>query len=326
MTDLIAPSSVLDPRLARVWHLLKPQTRFFLSKTIRHPQFEKALEAIAETHAMTGTQGTGMILTGMPGTGKTTILKRYVKTSLEVRDDIESDTLTKLPIIRVVIPPKPTIISLIKTILYKVDHIAPKGTEADLRERLAVLVDEQEVELIIFDEFQHLLREQAQISTRNVLNFIKVFMDECNLAVIMAGLPKGYDAISEFEELDERLSFEQFHLQPLALIDGVLSTDFTEYMATCERILEDAGVKTVSLSSETMLKRIHLATQGKVRLISRLFIKVLQNSDLSSRLVLEDYARAYDRARLNRKLGAFNPFRAQNNKVLEKLKKLEVMV
>ena len=60
------------------------------------------------------------------------------------------------------------------------------------------------VELLIFDEFQHFLRDQAKSNTRGVVNHIKLMMDQHKLAVVMAGTPAGYRSIAQHDELYQR--------------------------------------------------------------------------------------------------------------------------
>ncbi|NRP38928.1 hypothetical protein XMA121_001549 [Marinobacterium sp. xm-a-121] len=54
----------------------------FNSKTILHSQLKTAIKAISNTHSMSGIVGTGMLLLGPSGVGKTKILENYTKTYL----------------------------------------------------------------------------------------------------------------------------------------------------------------------------------------------------------------------------------------------------
>ena len=294
----------------------------FKTKVIHHPAYCAVLEAIENTHAMSGIEGTGMLLLGTPGVGKTTSLEKYIERYMVIYGETESDTKTSYPIVKISIPSKPTIKGVIIKILNAVEHPDLTGSQAQLEVRLSRFIKTQDVEMLIFDECQHLLKEQAQISTRNVVNFIKTLMDDHQLAVIMAGIPEAKHSIIQFEELYQRFTAEHIELHPFSTEDTEERQRFCGYLNACRSILESMDVKTIDLATETMQERIELATQGLPRLINRLLVKAITLGDLNKTLNLNDFIQAYSKAQLNRELGLFNPFSAQPAKVSEKLKTL----
>ena len=294
----------------------------FVNKTIKHARFVEIMESIERTHAMSGIVGTGMILFGPPGVGKSTALLHYEKQYKKQIENLETPELTKLPIIKVSVPAKPTIKGLLEKLLEAADHPIKNGTSSKLESRLSAVIRNQQVEMIILDEFQHMLREQAQTSTRNVLNFIKVLMDEHKLAVVMCGIPSAVNAFSQYEELYQRFCFEQVLLRPFSMCSEAEMSYFKSYMVTVDRILCDLNVQAVSLSSEDMMKRMMLATEGKARYINRLVVKALMNSTDPNSLMLVDFISACGQSPLSPKLEHFNPFAAKLPQVEKRLGQL----
>lgn len=317
---LVTKPSHLTPEMDRKWASLKPETQYFLSKTISHPSFEDAIDAIKDTHAMHGIDHVGMLLQGGPGLGKSTILKKYKERCEKHYEGLTTDTLTKQPIILLSIPPRPTINSLMREILRATGQ-KTTGDGATLRTRLLTLIDEQYVELIIFDEYQHFHRSRAQKNTLDVVDFIKTLMNEKKLSIVMAGVDQGYEDLQKHEDLYQRFTFEQVHLKPFSLETEDDYWTFHCYIEMCEGFLKEANVECISLTDEGTLKKILLATRGHPRFISRLLVKVLEKGDLTKKLVKKNFATAYSRMGLNPKLGTNNPFEMSDEKVAEKLEK-----
>ncbi|WP_417227900.1 TniB family NTP-binding protein [Amphritea sp.] len=289
--------------------------------TIQYEMHLSVLKAIGNTHDMSGTEGSGMLLLGMPGVGKTRTIEKYIETYMKGYGETESDTLTLCPIVKISIPSKPTVKGLIIKILNTVGHPALSGSEAQLDARLGCFIQKQGVEMLIFDECQHLLKEQAQVITRNVVNYIKTLMDEHKLAIVMSGLPEAKSSITQFEELYQRFTAEHIELRPFSLQSKEDQWQFSGYLNTYKRILKESGIVTIDLSSKPMQERIMLATQGVPRLINRLLEKVLSVGDLDKTLGINDFVQAYNKAQLNPDLGTFNPFKADIIKVRDRLDK-----
>ncbi len=318
MSKSVAAPAALSKEWKAVFDKLKPETQFFLSKTIKTESFNDAIESIEATHDMYGTIGSGMILYGEPGVGKSAILDTYVSSYLDSCENLETDELTREPIIKISIPSKPTINSLIVEMLEAVGHSNLSGTQSALNVRLREFIKSQGVELLIFDEFQHLLREQAQTSTRNVLNYIKTLMDDTKVAVVMAGIPEGRNAIKAYDELFQRMTFEQAEIQTYNLKLKASCIEFVEFMHSIELILAGAGVKIISLTNKTMLQRVWLASNGRVRLIERLIAKVLEKTDLTKTVNISHFERIYEKNKMNPKLGdTFNPFSVNDKAKLQ---------
>lgn len=318
MSKPIAAPAALSDEWKAVFGKLKPETQFFVSKTIKTQSFKEAVESIEATHNMYGAIASGMILYGEPGVGKSAILETYVSSYLASCENLETDELTRVPIIKINIPSRPTINSLIVELLEEAGHTELSGTQSKLNIRLREFIKSQGVELLIFDEFQHLLREQAQISTRNVLNYIKTLMDETKVAVIMAGIPEGRKAIKDYGELFQRMTFEQAEIKPYNLKLKDACSEFVDLMQTIELILADAGIKIISLTNKTILQRVFLATGGRIRLIERLIAKVLETSDLTKTVNISDFERVYERNKMNPELNdKFNPFSVSDKAILQ---------
>ena len=318
MSKSVAAPAALSEEWKAVFHKLKPETQFFLSKTIKTESFNDAVESIEATHDMYGTIGSGMILYGEPGVGKSAILETYKSSYLASCKNLETEELTRVPIIKISIPAMPTINSLIIEMLEAVEHPRLDGSQSKLNIRIREFIKNQGVELLIFDEFQHLLREQAQKSTSNVLNYIKTLMDDTKVAVVMAGISKGRKAIKEYDELYQRMTFEQAEIKPYNLKLKSSCSEFVDFMQTIELILADAGVKIISLTNKTMLQRVWLASNGRIRLIERLIAKVLEKTDLTKTVNISHFERIYEKNKMNPKLGdTFNPFSVNDKAKLQ---------
>jgi len=291
----------------------------FANWRTRHERFQNAVVEIGHTHAMHGTGGAGMLLMGMPGLGKSSILASYIKHHLRARDDLETVDGSKEPIILVSVPAEPTLKTMIQEIILASGYQGSiKGTIGELKQKLDELIVQRGVEMLVIDEFQHFLREQAKSNTRGVVNHIKLLMDKHKLAVIMAGTPPGYRSIAQFEELYQRFAHRQIRLKPFRIDSPEELQVFGNYVNACAQFLHRHDIKTIRLANDKMLFRLFLATKGIPRLISHLLMTAIEGAEPGSRITMDDLSRAFGRSSLNPELDSFDPFKAPMEKVAER--------
>ncbi|MFC1520211.1 TniB family NTP-binding protein [Pseudomonadota bacterium] len=248
-------------------------------KTYFHSAFLNALEGLRDTFAMSGFEATGCTLFGEPGVGKSRLI-RYFVTEVYAKPEYQlTNNLTPIPIISIRVPGKPTINSICEQILKctQKHYTPPSRTGDSIRLRVTRVLQYLNVEMIIFDEFQHLLRKHATIRTADVVAFIKVLMDEHGLSVVFAGLPEAQSLLEEHPELSQRMSFAKVDLYPFSLEeDGPCNLrDFVAYIKSIEGNFNDLGVKIFPLASIDMITRLYLATLGNPRRIGQLFNRVM---------------------------------------------------
>lgn len=291
--------------------LRKPETEVFLSETIQHHQFLDALNKIGNTHGTAMGDAKGMLLIGDTGTGKSTVADTYINKYLQGYGSLDTDETTFNPILKISIESDATIIGILTKLLRELDHEnCDTGTQAKLTHRFVRSAKERGVELIILDEFQHLLRNQALKRTRNTANALKTLHDDLKIPFVMIGMPESREVVEAHPELYRRFTFQQVELCGFSLDTEEEKVSFESYMKSCASILLNAGVKTSKIWSEAMLLRFYVATKGRPAHIASIFERVLQDTDLSERLTKDDFARSYQGMRLVREIGAFNPFSA----------------
>lgn len=299
---------------------LSPAAKEFVKWRTQHNRFVEALNEIGDTHSMSGVEGTGMLVMGAPGLGKSSILKSYRKHHLKNRNDLEGPNGSKEPIILVSVPSEPTQKTLLQQILRASSYAgSTEGTAGKLRQKLDEFIVGRGVELLILDEFQHFLPEQARFNTRGVVNQIKLLMDEHKLSVVMAGIPQGYRSIAKHEELYQRFAHNQVRLEPFNAEDRL--KEFGKYMHACRVSLEKRGFEMIRLEDEEMLTRLFLATKGIPRLITHLLLAAITSTGPGETVTINDLKRAFSSRSLNPSLGKFDPFSAPIDTVKEKARK-----
>lgn len=285
------------------------------TKVIKHPRLMESVEAMESIHAMSGISEAGMLLLGPSGVGKTTAIEQYCKRFMAAYGETETDTVSLRPIVHLTIPANATLKQMLNALLSSMDSAGKSGSAEQLAQHVSRAFELQGVELLILDECQHLLKEQAQTNTRNVLNQIKILMDKHKLAVVMSGITDAKKVIAQYDELYQRFLYAQIELHPFSVGSPEERQLFAAYLNTYARIMEEFGIRTIQLDSIIMLERIELATRGVPRLIFHLFMKVLLVADLNRTLSLNDFEQALARDQLNPELGLFNPFSASPAKV-----------
>jgi len=290
----------------------------------RHERYKSALVEIGKTHARHGTEGAGMLLMGMPGLGKSSILASYIKHHLSGRKDLENVEGSKEPIIQLSVPPNPTLKSMLQEIILASGYEGSiKGSIGDLKTKINELIVQRGVEMLVVDEFQHFLREQAASNTRGVVNQIKLLMDKHKLAVIMAGTPEGYRSIAKFEELYQRFAHRQVRLKPFRIDSPEELRIFGNYVNACTTFLRKQRVEIIQLANDEMLFRLYLATRGIPRLLTFLLRMAIEETESGKRITKSDLSRAFAKSSLNPDLESFDPFKAPIERVAERATKAQ---
>ena len=280
----------------------------FHACTIEHKDFALGLDALKYAHGLAGLEGGGLIVEGVPGVGKTTLLNSYVAAVYsELAQQPKDDETIRLPILKERIPGRPTIPRLIEKLLRGASHVKPRSRSRETMEsRLNTLIEEQGVEMLILDEYQHLLRTEKYAA--DTLKFLKVLVDDHKLAIVFAGLPSGSDILNEHPEIQERLSFGHVTLRPFDMSNIDNYIDFAKYVKGIESKLKEIGVECCELSEQDFLPRLLLATQGKPRLIARMILRMLIAFGDSKAITQKEFEKTFERIPFNSHLGKFNPF------------------
>lgn len=304
----------------------------FYTATFNHSQFQTGLDLLSETHSMSGLDNAGLIVTGIPGVGKSRLLNTYVKNTYAKEYYQPTDELTPLPILIVKLPGRPTIPRVIEKILMSSEHLIPGARRTDsLERRLHQLITHQRSEMFIFDEFQHLLPKNASRQVANAtINFLKTLADDYKLAFCFAGLPHMSDVLNDFEEIKDRLAFGELNIKPFAVDTKFEKNDFSKYLNSMFTKIESLDVDCSELRSNNMdrtilLFRMLIATGGKARHISMLFAKALMKLTPGDSLTNKCFEDVFTKSTAINRGGVFNPFSAKKQALIKQINILKVI-
>lgn len=274
---------------------------------VTHPQYQEVYEELEEIHISSkgSVQASQLNICGRTGAGKTTIVRKYV----EQFPRKQTKTGTIIPILYVKVPPRlKTPKALASKILGEMgDLFANSGTDEELGRRIVQFVRDCQTEMIILDEFQHLIDRDTQNVLATASDWLKLLTEELNIPVILCGLPES-EAIFEYnEQIDGRYP-RRIILEPFGFEDQSQQKKFRLFLKKLDEELPFSQYS--NLSDPVLASKIHYVSEGVPRYIKDLLIEATklslkQGLDYINENSLHD---AFHRLTRSNQRYAINPF------------------
>ena len=270
-----------------------------------------------------------LAIVGGTGAGKTTLIRQW----MALRSRLETPEGSLIPYLYALMPEKATIKGAISALLKKLGDPNPdRGNETQLGGRLYDLIHAVQVEMIFFDEIQHLIDPNTAKVLHHVSNFLKTLMISTHIPVILIGYQGEAERVLKGnDQLGRRVGVPRI-LAPFAW-DQTKQDTITEFRLILQEIDEALPLDPSGLSEELMACRLYYATRGYLGWMMQLIRKAasLAIERKCPQLNLELLAEAYE-ARIATvapfATGGTNPFKdtfiaAQAQDQLEKAKESE---
>ncbi len=230
---------------------------------IKYPRFKELHEEILSCQQISKFMGEPqcMSLEGVTGAGKTTLVKTYADSFKRV----ETDEGTRIPVFYVSIPSPVTIKDLAQVALQRLEDPAyDKGTRASLTMRLAGLIKACGVELVILDEFQHLIDSKTNHILSQVSDWLKVLIKETGVPFLVVGIEGMVEIILQANPQLSRLFAAREKLDPFLWDWSREETvqEFARFVHYVERAVEKPLAN--DMPRQELLYRLHYATDGVV--------------------------------------------------------------
>ena len=228
---------------------------------IRHPQFRVLHEQIQECLQMTEITGEPhcMSLEGPTGAGKTTLIKDYLshfpRTEASFGEQIDA--------LYIPTPDNPTIKDLVSQMLeYLRDPASHKSRHLwKAKSRLKRFIRNCKVQLIILDDFQHLVRS-SYADMQDISEWLKALIKETEVCVIVVGTEGAIETVLDSNEQLSRLFAAREALDPFRwdITDEQSVRSFAALIQKVEETL-DMPLDDEGFRAE-LLGRIYYATKG----------------------------------------------------------------
>ena len=270
--------------------LRKPHTIAFLQRTIRNKQFDEATEAIIRSHKTNGLKPKSLMLLGLSGAGKSTIVNTYQRNF----PDVALEDRIQRPILYVSLKARVTVNDILSALLAACGDPEPdKGTARALIRRFYCLADALEVQLIIIDEIQHVLPEHTHRRTQEAADTIKSISTDTKIPFILVGLPNGIRLLTDTVkgEHNEDQLIRRFNASVEIMPAALGSKAWQNLMGGYQQAI---GVPCISLTTEDMLKRFHLATGGLHGFVANLLEHALEETNGQEQVCMKHLVRAFE--------------------------------
>lgn len=290
---------------------------------VRRPKIDELLERIdyCRRHSKIAKDPTCLLITGETGTGKTSLLERYVKRfPRRVEEKQTKDGLMKVrivPVLYVICPTKATEKNMVEVMLTELgDPEANKGNLTTQTLRLVHYAEACEVEGILVDEFQHLWDRDGNVIRKNVANYMKEIIIRTKKPMIVTGMPSSSGIMDDNPQLNRRfrrVSLDPLKWKPSPPKDGAKPiSEFKAFLSILDAALP---FKRSNLSDNVIAYSFFEASDGivdKVMRLTRTAAALAIKHDLE-KLDSQVLAEAYEMELREERPEHENPFRSSPN-------------
>ena len=236
-----------------------------------------------------------MLLMGLPGVGKSHLLRRYRDVSQVPPVTTATSTLRPKPVVYVQLLSKATVNATADKILKELMGMVITSRSQSKEDMVATQLKIHGVELLILDDFQHASELGRAKTQSQTADFIKSITKDTMVPVVLAGMPSIYDLVEGNDQLKSICPF-MFELDPFEYVTNVDMADFARFLDDLDELLPfDRPSK---LSDPRTATSIFQATGGLLRHIRNLvgqagYIAIDENSPS---IRASDFRRAFDKA------------------------------
>lgn len=237
---------------------------------IRYPRFRELHEDIKECQELSRTFGEPqcMSLEGPTGAGKTTLIKDYSRQFPRY----ETPEGMQIPVFYFQLPGVVTVKGLASKMLEALgDPAAHKGNQTSMDSRLIHFIKHCGVELVILDDFQHLIDSETDRILSKASNWLKALIKETNVPFLVIGIEGKVEMILKSNGQLSRLFAVREELKKFTwdITDPATIQEFADFIQASEAAV---GLKLPwrSKSDADLLYRLHYATDGVIANIMNL--------------------------------------------------------
>ena len=261
----------------------------FLNEPVHHGTFNKVHKHIRKAYKSFGRRPMSCYVTGNSGVGKTMLAKAAERKILESTPPCQDAEITL--VIRVTLKDGALPDDVRKDLLKKLNVDFSGYAGRNLKELLEKQLKVCGVRLVIFDEFQHLLRRYDKEVNKKACEFIKTFIDETQIPVVLLGNPKGKKLFELYDELRTRF----IEAGELLLMSCENENSFEYFRFFIKNLMTRFPLETIDMSTDENIQRLMLATGGNLRTLEYILSDVLATNRNGNKILkLEDYQEAYE--------------------------------
>jgi len=211
-----------------------------------------------------------IVVLGDSGVGKSRVLKKFRGT----HPPIVHPEYTEVPVLYVSVPANGNASALASAMLLELGSpFWDRGKIKDLTQQLHCLLKQCKVKVILLDEVNHLVDKGGIKTHHYTADWLKVLLDESQIPVVMAGIPRAIRLLKANDQLRSRFR-EIVYIKPFSMATPLESSKFIEALVTFTKMM--AGVEIVNLSKGDLPQKMLFATNGNLRDIRRLLVRAVE--------------------------------------------------
>lgn len=285
---------------------------------VKHPRFKDVFGELEEIHNLSKEMliTDQLCILGPTGAGKTTLVEDYV---FNFQRKIEEER-TVIPVLHVKVPPRARSPKVLASKILRVmgDPLFDNGTEENMTHRIQNFVQKCGIEMIILDEFQHLIDRDTDHVLANASDWLKTFIEEINIPVVLCGLPESERIFEHNEQLDGRYT-NRLYLAPFGYNTKYEQLEFRRFLVSIDNQLPFPNKS--NLADPHIAGKIYYFSFGLPRYVMDLLKQATKyalkdGQDILTETNLRD---AFYRIKRSTRPYAINPFEMKHFKLEEEL-------